>query len=127
MTADQSSSKPLCPKCGVEMTYELHRKRSATEYRRWRCGRCRALSANHGLTAQAFEQIRTSQHGGCAICGSVEALVVDHDHSCCPAGKSCEKCRRGLLCQTCNRMLGLGKDNALLMTSAAVYLLAFKA
>lgn len=124
--ADVQVEKPRCPKCGSEMIYELHRKGAATEYRRWRCGRCRYLKAHHGLTMQAYEQVLTQQGGGCAICGSVEALVIDHDHSCCPAGKSCEKCRRGLLCNNCNRGLGLWRDNPAVIASAIVYLLSVR-
>lgn len=121
------SEKPpqkYCPKCGNAMLWEIHRKGAATEHRRWKCGRCRHLSAQHKMQFEQFQQMLDAQSGGCAICGSVEELVIDHDHSCCPAGKSCPECRRGLLCHTCNRMLGLGKDKPSLLLLAAAYLLA---
>lgn len=120
----EQPDRPLCPKCHNEMTYELHRKGAATEYRRWRCGRCRSLSAAHKMTANDYLSLAEQQGGGCAICGAVEALVIDHDHSCCPAGKSCPECRRGLLCHTCNRALGLMRDDVLILSSAMTYLLA---
>lgn len=43
---------------------------------------------------------------GCYICKSKEFLQVDHDHSCCSTSKSCGKCIRGIVCQSCNIHLG---------------------
>jgi hypothetical protein len=51
------------------------------------------------------------QRGLCAMCshlnhsrrGELHRLQVDHDHQCCDLKtKSCGKCLRGLLCETCN-------------------------
>lgn len=60
------------------------------------------------------------QHGVCAICGKPETkpnakyLAVDHDH------KTGEV--RGLLCNNCNRALGLLQDNTEVLQNAINYL-----
>lgn len=36
---------------------------------------------------------------------------VDHDHTCCPQGKSCRYCRRGLACHPCNLLIGFARDD----------------
>ena len=111
---------PLCTKCGSVMVWEQRRK----DNYRWRCGRCRNLLTRHKLRPDELQILVDDQQGACAICESTsDRLVIDHDHSCCPAGKSCSDCRRGLLCSPCNRMIGLGKDNASHMLKAALYLL----
>jgi hypothetical protein len=67
------------------------------------------------------------QGNRCAICNTHAAaiehasfkhnpLVIDHDHR---TGKI-----RGLLCSTCNNMLGHAKDNPSLLIAAAKYLCA---
>ena len=111
---------PSCEKCGTVMTWE---HKGGSKYWRWRCARCRFLSAAHGLTAADYDQLVTAQDGSCAICGTTGDLVIDHDHSCCKDGKSCTQCRRGLLCNACNRMLGFGKDDVRIIASAVSYLL----
>ncbi|WP_420823252.1 MULTISPECIES: endonuclease domain-containing protein [Streptomyces] len=64
----------------------------------------------------------------CALCQagpSVEpspdapSFWHDHDHRCCPSGRSCGRCVRGLLCLPCNatrlpaheRLPGILRDN----------------
>lgn len=39
---------------------------------------------------------------GCEICGTMENLCIDHDHSCCPSQNTCGKCIRGVLCKNHN-------------------------
>lgn len=70
----------------------------------------------YNLTVDEYNKLLESQGRGCAICGKTpeelgKYLVVDHDHSCCPPGKSCGKCVRGLLCTNCNTKLGWYENN----------------
>jgi hypothetical protein len=53
-------------------------------------------------------------------------LVVDHDHRCCCTGMSCGACVRGLLCLTCNIMVGAARDNSTVLRAGADYLDAYE-
>lgn len=82
-----------------------------------------------GLTPQAFDELLAAQGGRCAICRTddprgnrVKTWSVDHDHACCPGPMSCGKCVRGLLCNRCNRAIGLLRDDPAVIESAAAYL-----
>ena len=74
---------------------------------------------------------------GCEVCGSnvlekvrtrgrektIAALVVDHDHGCCPSdAHSCGKCVRGLLCHYCNWAAGHLRDSPDNARALAAYL-----
>ena len=80
----------------------------------------------HGITYKEFEEILSLQGGVCKICKETPAgnrpWVVDHDHSCCGNSKSCDKCRRGILCQACNKALGFIKDDIQILKNAIKYL-----
>jgi len=77
-----------------------------------------------GVTGVEYDAMLESQKGLCLICGrpetslrpdgSVKVLAVDHDHL---TGKI-----RGLLCQRCNVVLGLAKDDAATLRAMAAYL-----
>ena len=54
------------------------------------------------------------QNGVCAVCGVGGKLHVDHDHE--------TGLVRGLLCGSCNRALGLLKDNVDSLKMAIDYL-----
>jgi hypothetical protein len=64
-----------------------------------------------------FNSFWETQGGKCYLCGDdlqrdvPKAVHLDHDHSCCPLARSCERCRRGLACQDCNRLIGWAKDD----------------
>lgn len=69
----------------------------------------KSLRVKHGVTQDWYNKKLAAQQGVCAICGSSEAggnggrFAIDHDHSCPhPKGKTCEECRRGLICMRCN-------------------------
>lgn len=80
-----------------------------------------ALKTTYGLELKEVEQMYIDQGGKCAICDKFKAtftqsggLYIDHDHV---TGQI-----RGLLCNSCNVMLGLAKDNIEVLVSAINYL-----
>ena len=73
----------------------------------------RGIRRRYGLTREQWEAMLVAQGGLCAICGGPPPLDVDHSHE---TGKV-----RGLLCRSCNRGLGMLKDNAEICAKAAAY------
>lgn len=80
----------------------------------------------YGLLPGAYEQLLAGSGGACSLCGNPpavgRALVVDHDHNCCPGEKSCGNCVRGLLCDNCNIGLGHFKDSVESLQLAIEYI-----
>lgn len=80
------------------------------------------LKSEYGLTVADYARMLEAQGGVCGICGGKEEskrykhLSVDHDHA---TGRV-----RGLLCNNCNRALGLLKDSTIILLAAARYLKA---
>lgn len=105
------NGKILCPDC-KSVAWKSHIK----EKRRLE---------NYGLTTESYNSLVEKQNGKCAICkikdfggvsntGNKYELVVDHCHT---TGEV-----RGLLCSSCNKMLGMFKDDPNTMVSAIEYL-----
>lgn len=82
----------------------------------------------YGLTSEQFESLKFAQRNACAICHKLfgedreSRPIVDHNHMCCDGNYGCEKCVRGLLCRSCNVLLGYAHDNAEILRSAAAFL-----
>lgn len=82
------------------------------------------LRTNYGLDEDAYDALLNEQGGRCAICGRAEqsahrtgtrfSLSIDHDHQ--------SGVVRGLLCQRCNRAIGLLGDDPKLLEAAKAYL-----
>jgi hypothetical protein len=68
------------------------------------------------------ERILASQNRCCAICGIPDAKkwCVDHDHF--AEVTTGEIVIRGILCSTCNFLLGHAKDNESILLAAVEYL-----
>lgn len=81
------------------------------------------LKNTFGLSLERYKEMHAAQGGVCAICnrpetgnryGKTRLLAVDHCHE---TGMV-----RGLLCSSCNPMLGYAKDNIAVLEKAATYL-----
>jgi hypothetical protein len=79
----------------------------------WRCrnGYLENKRSHSGLTRLEAEKAREGQE--CFLCGSTEALAVDHCHD--------SMGLRGILCGKCNMAIGLFRDDPQLMEKAAMY------
>lgn len=63
----------------------------------------------YGMTILNYHELITSHDGKCRLCGGEGPFQIDHNHQCCSkttSYKSCGRCIRGLLCHSCNAMLG---------------------
>ena len=84
--------------------------------RKWRHG-----PGHEAMWAKFWDE----QQGLCYLCGdplstdSYRDIHVDHDHTCCPKGRTCEYCRRGLACTRCNKLIGAAEDNPDLLRKIA--------
>lgn len=107
-----------CRVCG-----ELYPNLGNGESHKFCCTRCLPLWQHftpnqrhtcwaHGVSLANLLWLQREQAGKCAICGFAGKLEVDHDNTCCPhhrysgVQQKCGKCVRGLLCHSCNKMLG---------------------
>lgn len=73
----------------------------------------------YGVTPEQFAALLASQGGRCAICrtdqpGGKGGWHLDHDHK--------DDRVRGLLCASCNLLLGHAKDDLDLLRAAVEYL-----
>jgi hypothetical protein len=129
--ARASGAKP-CLRCGGTRGPKYARKRHCGKCDRVvkKEGRDRAhrsrVSKTYGIPIDGYDKLYEAQGGCCYICqratGKSRRLAVDHDHSCCPELPACGKCVRGLLCGTCNKMVGHSRDQAEFFDRAAEYL-----
>lgn len=95
----------------------------------------RKLKHLYGLTLKQFNAMIEAQQGVCACCGEVpqetvrsnqtntSGWSVDHDHACCPGKVSCGKCVRALLCDPCNRALGVINESPVKAAGLVSYIL----
>ena len=101
---------------------EKHR-RGNLEWEKRNPGRTKELhfKRKYGIDNARFQELLTAQDGKCAMCkmpheppNCQTSLDVDHDHS--------TKRVRGLLCQRCNKGLGLLQDSIAILSAGVEYL-----
>lgn len=106
-----------CSRCG-----DLKPKTNFSKYPfgdglRPECNLCRRL-VKFGLSYRDYHTILIAQSGCCVICerpfSDALSPCIDHNHT---TGEI-----RGLLCDRCNRAIGLAKDDINILSAAAEYL-----
>lgn len=79
--------------------------------------------SRYGITPEDYAELLVAQGNVCAVCREPETLIrknsvcqlaIDHDHQ---TGRI-----RGLLCNNCNRALGMLNDNPEILRAPAAYL-----
>jgi len=134
-------SQFYCSKfCSNKKTSEINRERIQKQQKLWRgknpiatriSSRKYHLKIKFNLTEKQYDSLLKKQAGCCAICKAAPEfkqdklnrtrgrLNIDHNHE--------TKKIRGLLCESCNRALGLFKDNPQILLNAFKYLIDDKA
>lgn len=105
-----------CKACNVRYSNTYSGKLSA---------RFKARCANYGLTVEQYNHMLEVQNNCCASCGDIFTKTphIDHDHACCDSkNKACGNCVRGLLCDSCNNILGRAKDSISRLEQCIEYL-----
>lgn len=121
----EGMTEKRCTACGeTKPLEEFHRVSRPGRYVA-RCKTCRAReTARHqrkrlyGLTDQQFQRMVLEQAGRCAICDGESPLCVDHDHS---TGRV-----RKLICDPCNKALGMAREDPRVLRRMAEYIEAHK-
>ena len=78
------------------------------------------LRYNYGITLDEYNKKFNAQNGKCAICSTSKSggkgthFYVDHNHT--------TKKIRGLLCHSCNFVIGNARENTDILTNAINYL-----
>ena len=131
--------KLKCSKCGKEKDVDqFHIRKNRPRGYTSQCKKCRIsypkkrsegytrnydLKRMYGITSEIYDELLTRQNGKCKICQRhvsevsnkhKKNLCVDHCHD---TGKI-----RGLLCDKCNRAIGLLNDDVEMLKKAIIYL-----
>lgn len=114
----KSTCKP-CQATAARKWFHENKERAKESKHAW------TLRTTYGITPEQYQEMLAAQNGVCSICKQVEPtehgrtgtqfrLAVDHCHD---TGRV-----RGLLCQRCNRAIGLLGDSVDLLREAINYL-----
>ncbi len=106
-----------CKKCYIKKGQEIYDPVKNRDYN---------LQYRYGITLEEYNTMLEEQNGECAVCGTddpkgrqsgrgkVKGFYVDHNHE---TGEI-----RGLLCNNCNRSIGLFNDDPSILEKAVLYL-----
>ena len=109
----KKTCRPECKECNKKKS-ALWSKNNPTKRRSI------LIKCVYGINSEEYRNMLESQGGTCAIChsssigGKRNHFDIDHNHM---TGKV-----RGLLCRSCNYLIGNSKEDILILRSAIAYL-----
>lgn len=78
-----------------------------------------SLKSKYNITEEQYKSMYINQNKCCKICNKkTTKLVVDHCHN--------TGLVRGLLCDSCNKLLGFARDNETILENAKTYIIGYK-
>ena len=108
-----------CTKCGENKPLSAFSRSTRDGSYAW-CKPCASsysrkflLAKRYSLTPEQYDDLNVAQNGRCALCERPRPLCVDHDHD--------TGAVRGLLCQKCNKGIGLLDDDPDVLARAMEY------
>ena len=102
-----------CKDCCRAAEKDYHRRNPTKKINRKKNGMITALGLP--ITVADFHQMIVNQNNECAICkADMKKPCIDHDHS--------TKTIRKLLCQHCNSLLGMAKEDVQILENAIEYI-----
>lgn len=113
----------VCGRCKIPKESSLFDKNKSKKNGHGTCKQCRsdyAYNKKYGLSLKQYLKLLTEQSDCCKICGKsymkcqYKKLNVDHCHT--------THKIRGLLCGSCNKAIGLLKDDLRLVYNVSRYL-----
>lgn len=125
---DKTGSTRRCSRCKQEKDLSQFAKQ-VDKHGNYLCHPCHRrvmVKYFYGISADQYDSMVAKQHGRCAICrrkpwdratkdsARRKNLAIDHDHA--------TGVIRGLLCTSCNKGLGLLREDPALMRAAVQYL-----
>jgi len=107
-----------CQQCKRVMQRKYSKKHNITPARK-RYIRDYHLRERYDISLEDFNELFVKQNGCCAICNIHQAQTsrrfhLDHNHK--------TKQIRGLLCESCNHLIGQANENPTTLVNAAIYL-----
>jgi hypothetical protein len=122
----QSSIAYVCSrKCGRQ----LRHKANPEQRKRW--AKFQHTKSTYGITENDYQQMLEVQENRCAnpqcrvifdLADNAKTPCIDRDHNCCNGSKSCGRCVRGLLCNSCNKGIGNFDDSIAKISGILDYL-----
>lgn len=120
--SDPKATDKQCSKCReTKPMDDFHNDKRNRDGRASFCKQCFAeqqfiprIVRKYGLTEDEYRALVAKHDGKCGICNEANKLVIDHCHK---SGKV-----RALLCDRCNRLLGVADDKIDLLKAAIAFL-----
>lgn len=107
-----------CSRCGDDKPLsEFDKRTKSSDGYSSHCKECqkkRLIKERYGLSYNEYDKLTQEQGGFCLVCEQPAKLFVDHCHN--------SLAVRGLLCNSCNTILGHANDNVEILKNAIEYL-----